>query len=128
MKEIHEIRAEREEKMSALFKKHGVFFAFSKKQFEENKTPLREGEKYVTFLGGGYMPEGNAEEFKKEWDDMFKWYGDEITANGLGEAEVLYELRNHECYYTGDPTPVIDMFDGKFTKEQVLKIFRENSE
>ena len=72
MKEIHEIRAEREDRMTALFNKVGLFFAFSNEQFEKNKTPLREGEEYVTVQGGGYMPKGNVDELKRGWDELFK--------------------------------------------------------
>ena len=50
---LHDIRGEREKRMSELFERTGVFFAFSNEQFEENRTPLAEGEKYVALGGGG---------------------------------------------------------------------------
>jgi len=43
-KTLHEIKAEKETKVSELIKKCLMFFAFSNEQFAENKTPLQEGE------------------------------------------------------------------------------------
>ena len=54
----------KEKMMSSLLESCGVFFAFSNKQFDENKTPLKEGEKYVSIDNGGYMPKSNLIAFK----------------------------------------------------------------
>ena len=48
MKTLIEIKKEYEEKRTEFFKDCGLFWAFSNKQFFENKTPLQEGEKYVS--------------------------------------------------------------------------------
>ena len=119
---LGEIRKEREVRMTALFEKTGTFFAFSNEQFEKNKTPLREGEKYVALGNGGYLPKGNVEAFHAGLEEIDKWYDGEIADNSLGEAEVMYEIHNHECYYTGDFEDVIEMFEGKYTREEIMKI------
>ncbi len=119
---LGEIRKEREVRMTALFEKTGTFFAFSNEQFEKNKTPLREGEKYVAIGGGGYLPKGNRAELDAGFAEIEKWYDGEIADNGLGEEEVMYEIHNHECYYTGDFEDVIEMFEGKYTREEIMKI------
>lgn len=122
MKTLGEIRKEREDRVNELMKRTGVFFAYSNKQFEENRTPLREGEKYVSIGAGGYLPKGNVEAFHAGFEEIDKWYDGEIAGNGLGEAEVMYEINNHECYYTGDFEDVIEMFEGKYTREEIMKI------
>ncbi len=56
---------EKKEKMTSdLLKSCGVFFAFSNQQFNENKTPLKEGEKYISINNGGYLPKSNLAAFK----------------------------------------------------------------
>lgn len=102
MKTIPEIKKEQEAKLSELFKTCGVFFAFSNEQFESNKTPLEEGEKYVTIGGGGYLPKGKVTEFKDGMSALDKWYKAEIKSNKARKAHILYELNNHEAFYTHD--------------------------
>jgi len=58
-----ELKKLKEEMMSELFRKCGVFFAYSTEQFEENKTPLADGEKYISIEGGGFFPSSNKELF-----------------------------------------------------------------
>lgn len=60
---LQEVKKVKEEMISELFKKCGVFFAYSTEQFNENKTPLKEGEKYTRLAGGGFMPASNKEIF-----------------------------------------------------------------
>ena len=56
MKNYPEIRQVAEVKRTELYTNCGLFFAFSNEQFTENKTPLKEGEKYVSIGAGGYLP------------------------------------------------------------------------
>lgn len=58
-----ELKQVKEQMLNDLFKKCGVFFAFSQKQFEENKTPKSDDEKYMTLPGGGFMPQHSKEIF-----------------------------------------------------------------
>ena len=69
---ITEAKKAKSEMMSELFKKCGVFFAFSNQQFEENKTPLLEGEKYISLPGGGYVPGRFKEMFLAGMDEIKK--------------------------------------------------------
>lgn len=120
---LGQIRKEREDRMSALIKDTGVFFAFSNKQFEENKTPIAEGEKYASIGGGGYLPSKNKQAFRDGIDAIDAWYDAAVTESGFEDEEIVYELHNHECFYTGDPDPVIEMFEGRFDRERILKAF-----
>ena len=123
MKTISELKNERENKNSELFDKVGLFFAFSNEQFQTNKTPLKEGEKYVSIGAGGYLPKGNVDAFLKGMEEIGKWYKGEVKSNKAEEKEIVYELHNHECFYTNDITDVVEMFAGTYTEEQITKIF-----
>ena len=123
MKTIIELKKEREDKNSELFSRVGLFFAFSNTQFDENKTTLKEGDKYVSIGGGGYMPKSNVEEFRNGLDEIEKWYKKEIKSNKASEKEVAYELSNHECFYTRDISVVVDMFKEVYTIDFIQKVY-----
>jgi hypothetical protein len=123
MKNIPELKQEREAKHSELFKKVGLFWAFSNEQFVENKTSLKEGEKYVSIGAGGYLPKGNVDEFIKGMDEISKWYKSEIKKNKAEEKEIAYELHNHECFYTNDISDVVEMFEGVYTEKQIRLVY-----
>lgn len=118
-----EIKKQVEEKNSILFKECEVFFAFSDKQFNENKTPLKEDDKYVTFIGGGYLPKSNVEKLKEGMANTNSWEREQIKANNLQETEIAYELNNHECYYTGEIDEVVDLFEGIYTVEEIKEVY-----
>jgi len=59
-----EVKIKKQEMFNELFKNCGGFFAFYTQQFDENKTPLKEGEKYVSIGNGGYLPKSKVNEFK----------------------------------------------------------------
>jgi len=123
MKSLEELKQQEKNKHTELFHKVGLFWAFSNQQFQENKTPLKEGEKYVSIGAGGYLPKGNVDQFLKGMEDIKKWYNGEIKKNKSEEAEIIYELYNHECFYTNDISDVIEMFEGTYTREQIIKAY-----
>ena len=123
MKTLTEIRKEEEEKHTQLFNDCGLFWAFSNEQFATNKTPLQEGEKYVSIGAGGYLPKHNVDKFCKGMKDIKKWTKEQTKANKLQEAEIAYELANHECYYTGDISDVVDLFAGTYSSDQVKRVY-----
>jgi len=126
MRNIQDIKKEREEKQTQLFKECGLFWAFSNQQFAENKTPLKEGEKYVSIGAGGYLPKGNLDAFLKGMKEQDKWYKAEIKANkGARRANIAYELANHEAYYTGDISDAMEALGKEYTKKEVLKVYLE---
>jgi hypothetical protein len=73
------------------------------------------------------MPSSNRQKFRDAFDAMNKWYNAAVDEANLQDAEILYELHNHECYYTGDPGDVIEMFEGRYEKERILKVFYSNA-
>lgn len=126
MKNIQEIKKEKQEKTDKLITDCLVFFAFSNEQFVKNKTKLEEGEKYVSIGAGGYMPKSKVDSFTNGLAEINKTYKAEIKANkGARRANIVYELANHEAYYTGDITDTIVALGSGYTRKEVLKIYNE---
>ena len=129
MKQLHEVKKERETKQSELSEQCGVFFAFSNEQFAENKTPLEEGEKYVSMGMGGYLPRGKVAAFNAGWKELAKWYKKEVADNkDLRRKEIIYELGNHEAWYTGDIKDTMGALGPGYTAKEVWKVFNEELE
>lgn len=109
---------------TALFKKTGAFFAFSKKQFAEGKT-RKEGTTYASLGYGLYCPEENTEELISALDNIQKLgIQDDIKENGK-EKIILRELSNYECFYTGDITEAAENLEQYgYTFEDVNEAYR----
>ena len=71
---IQEIKKEKQKKFDELLKNCRCFFAFSNEQFEKNKTPLTEGEKYVSIGAGGFMPKSEVDNYLNGAKEIKKWY------------------------------------------------------
>ena len=124
---ITEIKSQQESKVSDVIKKCGVFFAFSNKQFEEGKTTLKEGEKYISIGLGGFMPKGNIESWQTSMNEIDQWFKSQTQASEQSRYDhIAYELINHEAYYTGDIQTTLDALGLGYTAEDVWKVF--NSE
>lgn len=122
---ILEIKKERENRQSENFKKNGVFFAFSDKQFEENKTALKEGDKYVSLGAGGYIPKSNVENFLHETEMITKWFNSEVNKTKQTRIKhIEYELYNHEAFYTHDITSTLYALGNDYTEKEVIKVFK----
>jgi hypothetical protein len=111
-----------EEAQTALFKKTGAFFAFSNKQFDEEK---KEGVKYVHLGAGLICPKVNAKELNEKLDAIYKdAIKKDIAENGI-EAIIKRELYNHECFYTGDITDCVSKLqDYPTTKEEIWNVYK----
>jgi len=118
---IQDLKKIQESEVSAAIKKHRVFFAFSNEQFAEGKTPLKEGEKYVRCLSGGFIPNSEVKEFFDTLDSIVKNYN--TQAKKLKKDHILYELFNHECFYTGDISDACRVLP--YTKKAVLKVYQD---
>lgn len=87
-----------------MFKEQGVFFAFSKKQFEEGCKKVNAiKDNKVTSLGNGtYCLSKNVDVVINEFEKIHKnGIKLDIEENGI-EGIIKRELNNHEAYYTGD--------------------------
>lgn len=125
---IQEIKKQQDDKHSELFKSVGLFWAFSNEQFAANKTPLQEGDKYVSIGAGGYLPKINVDILLKGMADIKKWYSAQVKATKESRrALIAYELANHEAYYTGDITDTMQALGSGFTKKEVWKVWHEEN-
>lgn len=63
MKNLTNLKKEKDKRFNDLINECQMFFAFSDEQFAKNKTPLQEGEKYVALGAGAYMPKSNVDKW-----------------------------------------------------------------
>jgi hypothetical protein len=92
----------------------------------QNKTTLKEGEKYVSMGAGGYLPKTEVENYLNGSKAIDNWYKAEIKANkGARRALIAYELANHEAYYTGDIYETLNALPEGYTRKEVQKVYNE---
>lgn len=129
MATIQGLKKQVQDKFSVVFKECNLFFAYSNEQLEEGKAlnPLEEGDEYVRVAGGGILPSRHISAHLKKTGEVLAWYEDQIKENNLGEAEILYELRNHECFYTGDIEDAMDVLSN-YTEKQVREVYNTHRE
>jgi len=109
------------EKRDFDFSKYGAFFCFWDKQFEEKS---EKWVKYVNLWAGLIARKDNykevVEKFNKHCEDEKK----RRTEEQWLESIIKYELNNHEVYYTGDLTDVMEILKEYWAEEEeVRKIF-----
>ena len=122
-----EIKKQKENMMNQLITDCRVFFAFSDSQYEEGKKKIAfrqtdPEEKLVRIFGGGLMPSQNVKKFQQGIEDMNKWERSEIKKHKQADEQIKYELYNHECFYTGDPSTVFSLLP--YTQERILNVYR----
>lgn len=102
---------------TAVFEKYGAFFAFSQKQFDEQK---KEGVTYTNLGVGLIAPKGTGKQIMDELEEVnAKGIAMDIEENGI-KAIIHRELANHECQITMDYDEVVDKLeDYGITREQV---------
>ena len=123
---VQDLKRQQQQQYSALFKECGVFWAFSEDQFNASKTPLKEGEKYVSIGAGGYLPKGNVPKFSEGMERIRKEHNAAVKASRkLRRDLIAYELRNHEAHYTGDITDTMEALGKGFTLKEVRKVYSE---
>jgi hypothetical protein len=106
-----------------LFNELGVFFAFSNKQFEEQKADDVE---YCTVLGAGdCVPKTKAKEFATRLSAIHKeGVEKELNEKGL-DTIIEEELANHECFYTGELDGALEALECYgATLEQVKAVYK----
>ena len=114
-----------EEGQTKALQKAGAFFAFSNKQFDEQKKP---GVVYVNGPAGMICPKDTLDTLMDELDAGYKaGIAQDIAENGL-EAIVLRELNNHEAYYTRNLESTEEaLSDYPVTKEDIKHIFHNKN-
>ena len=109
----------------------GVFFAFDEKQFNENKTPKNaKDNEFISLGAGGYIWKGNLQKLQeynahghqKEKQDFLKRINK--------KAFILYELLNHEAFYTYELDDTLDTLKDYYTditEDEISKVFRKHA-
>lgn len=105
------------QKTTALFDRLGVFFAFSKSQFEEKQVKCII---YVSMGSGMVCPKANADELHKEFQEIVK-VGREQDMEENGRAGIIHrELANYGTQITGDIDDTVDaLADYGITREEI---------
>jgi len=112
-----------EELTSALFEKLGAFYAFNTKQF---KASAVKGEKYMTLGMGAIVPQRNAAALVDGVAEIIAKGIEADKADHTPEQIILRELRNHECFYTGNPEDAADKlkaYGHGFGGKEIRKVF-----
>ena len=118
-----DLKKAKDEAISKAIKDHKVFFAFSKEQFESSKTKLEEGEEYIQLHVGGFIPKFQLDSFIKELDRIEKDFKNSILEHDLKERHIIYELQNHESFYTMDPSDAISALKNFYSEKEILEVF-----
>lgn len=125
-----EIKNKKQEDTNKLFETLGVFWAFSNKQFEEGyakaKLSMAEGEKLVDIGAGGYMPKHNVEALKNGMKEIEKTFKASIKEAKAREEHILYELNNHEAFYTCTIEDTKGALGEDYTNEEILAVYNAN--
>lgn len=113
-----------EEATSKALKDNRAFFAFSDKQFDEQK----ENEiKYVSLGMGLLCPKENAEKLITDMDNAIKNGVKQDLAENGKENIIKRELANHEAYYTMDITSTAEALEVyQITKAEIAEVFNKN--
>jgi len=108
-----------QESQTQLFKEMGVIFAFSNKQFEEQRN---HDVIYVHAGAGTLVPKENYKPFICALDAIIaKGIEQDIEENGK-QAIISRELYNYECFYTGDIQDCVDALeDYGITKSEIAE-------
>lgn len=116
-----------EKMMNDLIDRVGVFFAFSNKQFEEGKEkhPVAPGEKYTSIGMGGYLPSKNVEQYLEGITKIDEYRKSEMKRVKREDA-ILYELCNHESFYTGSIDDAFAVLSDHYSREEVREVYRNN--
>ncbi len=114
------------EPQTKAFKKHGGFWAFSDKQFEEQRDKSLDLKDYTHLSGGLFCPKDTADSLVKELEQVVKeGIKQDLEENGKGKV-IERELYNHEAFYTGCIVSTIEALRGyDITEGEILKVYHE---
>ena len=123
-----EIKKTQEKDVSELLSNHKIFFAFNEKQLIEGMESIgaKEKSELISIGSGGIALKTEAKAFLDAMDQLDKKHKKELKeAKEAKEQAILYELKNHETFYTGRIDEVVELFDGVYSKKQILKVFKK---
>lgn len=121
MKALQELKKAKQEQISTLFSECGVFFAFSKEQYNSSVPDLNPGEKIIQFINGGFVRESEHSKFIDGMNGVDRWYRSQIELKNLQEEEILDELINQEAFYTWTIEDTLAVLS--YSAEEVQRVF-----
>lgn len=125
-----EIKANYQKAVDKIINDNKVFFAFSKEQLEKGKSKVNiANDNDLDSIGaGGFIPKANSQKFFNDMQQADQNYTKEMKeAKEVKEKAILYELKNYECFYTGEIDEVVKHFDGVYTAKDIQAVFNKRS-
>jgi len=129
MKTYQEIKSTYEKTANQLITDYDVFFAFSDEQLEKGMAKIGiKNQTELTSIGmGGFIPKTKVDTYLRATDEAYNSYKKELKqAKEVKEQAILYELNNHECFYSEELDPVIDFFKDIYTKKEIIAVYKKN--
>ena len=106
----------------------GVFWAFGQSQLDAEmaKRGLTQADldDYVGILGGGACHKDKVAGLYTDINMAGVNFTREINDLGLRKAYILYELNNHEAFYTYSIDDTLQALGGDYTSEEVMDVYR----
>lgn len=115
----------RQNAIDQLTKDCGVFYAFGRVQFEKGMANcnLKEGDKLVDVGYGCFMPKSNLDKYIKGNEEITKAFKEAMKDEKARKEHILYELNNHEAFYTRDIESTLEALGEDFTRGEVMHVF-----
>ena len=110
-----------------------AFWAFSTEQFKEGIAKLKEsgtlleGEKVTSIGAGGYIPSKNVDRYIQGHKDIDKEYKRMKKDEKAIKDYILYELHNHEVFYTGNINDFCSTYMSDIPKEQIISVYKSHT-
>ena len=118
-----------EKKYNEELNKTGVFWAFSNNQFQESKIPQNGNDNEFLSIGmGGYIHKSNKDKLDKFTKEIVPILKREFIQNTNRKDHILYELLNHESFYSYEIEDVYDtlqFYYNDITEEEILEEFNK---
>lgn len=121
------------EETDKLIKECHMFFAFSHEQLKEGLDNLKangvllQGEKVTDIGAGGFMPSKFVEKYIQGQKDIDKEYKKLKKDEKAKKEYILYELHNHEVFYTGDLNTFCTYTMTDIPREQIVSVYKSHS-
>ena len=119
------IKSIHQSKIDSLLNECNVFWAFSNEQFNQNKVALVDGDKYVSIGAGGYMPKSMVAKLDAGMKEIKAWYKQAGKDKKAREQHIIYELNNHEAFYTYDMEDTLNALGEDYTIDEVRRVFNK---
>jgi hypothetical protein len=120
-----DLKVEKERRFNLLIDKSRMFFAFSNDQFRAGLEKIgfdKETEKIVSIGHGGYMPKSEVENYLSGAGEINAWF--KGATKSMKEEHILYELNNHECFYTGSIEYAKQVLP--YSKKDIIAVYQKH--